>query len=171
MPSRTLARAVLALFLLLPAALPAAATQTDEYVEVIRTIRCDCSCHPQSVESCACGRAAEMRETIAGLVEGVDDQEPLSADAVIALYVAEQGQQIRIAPAATGFNLVAWLGPLIGLVLGLFAAVALVRHLARGAGTRGPEGLVETGSLETVPVVDPDDPYRAKLRRQLQEWD
>jgi cytochrome c-type biogenesis protein CcmH len=133
---------------------------------VIRTIRCDCGCHPQSVEACACGRAAEMRETIAGLVEGRNGQQPLSAKAVIAQYVAQQGEQIRISPAAVGFNLVAWLGPLIGLVLGLAVAITLVRHLARSV-----DGRITEGRVETVPPVDPDDPYRAKLRQQLKEWD
>ena len=107
-----------------------------------------------------------MRETIARLVEGAGGREPMTAQAVIAQYVAEQGEQIRIAPAATGFNLVAWLGPLIGLVLGLGAAIVLVRHLARSAA-----GTVADGRGETVPRVALDDPYRDKLRRQLEEWD
>lgn len=156
----------MAVLLLLPAALPASAAPADEYAEVIRTIRCDCSCHPQSVQSCACGRAAEMRETIAGRVEGAGGLEPMTAQAVIAQYVAEQGEQIRIAPAATGFNLLAWLGPLIGLVLGLGAAIGIVRHLARSADGAGADG-----RDETVPRVALDDPYRAKLRRQLEDWD
>jgi cytochrome c-type biogenesis protein CcmH len=107
-----------------------------------------------------------MRQTIAGLVEGRDGQPPMTATAVIAQYVAEQGEQIRISPAATGFNLVAWLGPLIALVLGLAGAVSLVRHLARRADTG-----VTGGQVETVPPVDLNDPYRAKLRKQLEEWD
>ena len=103
-----------------------------------------------------------MRETIAAMIEGSGDGAGMTAEAVIAQYVAEQGEQIRIAPPATGFNLLAWLGPLIGLVLGLLAAGALVRHLARNSGRTAP--------AEIVPL-DHDDPYRAKLRRQLKEWD
>ena len=155
---------LLLLFVLV--ALPSVADPVDEYNEIIRTIRCDCGCHPQSVESCACGRAEQMRASIAELVEGPNGREPLTAKAVIAQYVAEQGEQIRIAPAAVGFNLLAWLGPLVGLVLGLGAAFAVVRHLARSTDTRVAEGRVET-----VPPVALDDPYRDKLRRQLEEWD
>ena len=154
------------LLLFVLAAFPSMADPADEYHEVIRTIRCDCGCHPQSVESCACGRAEQMRASIAELVEGPNGREPLTAKAVIAQYVAEQGEQIRIAPAAVGFNLLAWLGPLIGLVLGLGAAVALVHHLARSTAAK-----VEEGHEERAPPVALDDPYRAKLRRQLEEWD
>jgi cytochrome c-type biogenesis protein CcmH len=146
-------------------AIPAAADSTADYRKAIRTIRCDCGCHPQTVEACACGRAAEMRETMAAMVEGTGSQGGMSADAVIAYYVAEQGEQILISPPATGFNLLAWLGPLIGLVLGLFAAVTLVRHLARKAGQTNAGLPAGTGP------VDRNDPYRDKLRRQLEELD
>ncbi len=167
MPSAMRRRLLFPVLLVLTlAVLPPMAGTVDDYNEVIQTIRCDCGCHPQSVEDCACGRAAEMREIIAGLVEGSGGQEPLSAQAVIARYVAEHGEQIRISPSATGFNLVAWLGPLIGLVLGLVAAISLVRYLARGSGT-----LVADGVVETVSPIALDDPYREKLDRQLKEMD
>lgn len=169
MPSRLRYRFFLPALLLALAAIPAAADPAAEYRKAIQTLRCDCSCHPQSIESCACGRADELRETIAAMTYGDAGRDGLTAQGVIALYVAEHGEQIRIAPAAAGFNLLAWLGPLIALVLGLLATVALVRHLARSAGTE-PEVLSATGTPETR-AVDLDDPYREKLRRQIEEWD
>jgi len=108
-----------------------------------------------------------MRREIHAMVDGTDGQGGMTADAIIARYVAEQGEQILIAPSTSGFNLLAWLGPLFGLVLGLFAAVALVRYLARSAQHRD-EG-AETPPHETA-VLDENDPYRDKLRRQLEEW-
>lgn len=170
MPSRLLYRGLLLGILLAPASILAAADPATEYGEVIRTIRCDCSCHPQSVKTCACGRAAEMRETIAAMIEGTDDGGGMTAAAVIARYVAEHGEQIRIAPPTTGFSLLAWLGPLIGLALGLIAAGALVRHLARSAARTPPGVPAGTSPAETGPL-DRDDPYRAKLQRQLEERD
>ena len=159
------AGAVVALFAVL--AIPAGAGTDDEYQEAIATIRCDCGCHPQSVEDCSCGRADQMRAEIGAMVRGTDGRGAMTADAVVAQYVAEQGEQIRIAPSTSGFSLVAWLGPLIGLVLGLFAALALVRHLARSAGRA--EKATEIPVPESA-VLDADDPYRAKLRSQLDEW-
>ena len=148
----------------------ATADPAVEYGKAIRTIRCDCSCRPQPLESCTCGRAGEMRETIAAMIEGTGDGDGMTGEAVIALYVAEHGEQIRVVPPVTGFNLVAWLGPLIGLVLGLLAAGALVRHFARNARQTTPGVPAGTTRAETGPL-DHDDPYRAKLRRQLEEWD
>ena len=150
---------------------PAADDATDEYLEVIRTIRCDCGCHPQSVEACACGRAEELRAIIRGQTMGRNGAEPLTAEAIIARYVAEHGEQIRIAPAATGFNLIAWLGPLVGLVLGLFAAIALVRHLARGRAGMPVEALAGIPPGDVAAPISTDDPYRKRLRDQLEERD
>ena len=163
-------RGLLLGILLAPPSILAAADPATEYGKVIRTIRCDCSCHPQSVKTCACGRAAEMRETIAAMIQGTDDGGGMTAAAVIARYVAEHGEQIRIAPPTTGFSLLAWLGPLIGLALGLIAAGALVRHLARSAARTPPGVPAGTSPAETGPL-DRDDPYRAKLQRQLDERD
>lgn len=170
LPSRLLYHGLLLGILLAPASILAAADPATEYGKVIRTIRCDCSCHPQSVKTCACGRAAEMRETIAAMIEGTGDGDGMTAEAVIARYVAEHGEQIRIAPPTTGFSLLAWLGPLIGLALGLIAAAVLVRHLARRA-VRTPPGVPAGAPPAETDPLDRDDPYRAKLQRQLEEWD
>ena len=92
-------------------ALPASAFDTAGYEEAISTIRCDCGCHPQSVKDCACGRAGALRDEMRGAIDG-----GLTGEQVIAAYVEQHGEQIRIAPTARGFNLIAWLGPLFGLV-------------------------------------------------------
>ena len=83
------------------------------HTKAISTILCDCDCHPQSVKDCACGRAAEMRDEMRAMIA-----RGMSGDEIVEDYVARNGEQIRIAPVAKGFNLVAWIGPLIGLVLG-----------------------------------------------------
>jgi len=146
-------------FALVVGALPAQsvppAAQAD-HDEATSMILCDCGCHPQSVKECACGRAAEMREDIAVLVrQGMNGQQ------IIDQYVATHGEQIRIRPLATGFNLVAWLGPLFGL----FAAMGglwLVLRRWRG------------GSVEPSPGSAPDAPSsidQERLKRALESYE
>jgi cytochrome c-type biogenesis protein CcmH len=83
----------------------------------VKTILCDCGCHPQAVHDCACGRAEEMRSEIAArIAQGKTGQQVIDA------YVAHHGEKILVAPTAQGFNLVAWLGPgalLVGAAVGL----------------------------------------------------
>jgi cytochrome c-type biogenesis protein CcmH/NrfF len=125
------------------------------------TILCDCGCHPQSVHDCACGRAAEMRDEIRALVEG-----GMTGDQVVAKYVAEHGDQIRIAPRAVGFNLVAWLGPLL-VLLAASGAMALVlrRWSARRRESQEPQA---PASVDSPPE---DDPYRQRLDRALENME
>ncbi len=127
-----------------------------EFEKAARVILCDCGCHPQSVYDCACGRAAEMREEIAAQI-----RKGRTGDQVVADYVARHGEKILIAPKASGFNLLAWLGPgfaLVGGIAGLFLAIRRwAREAAAGA------------ARDTTPSVAADDPYLARLERHLRE--
>jgi cytochrome c-type biogenesis protein CcmH/NrfF len=138
--------------------IPAQAQSGDsvEYQKAATTIRCDCGCHPQSVHDCACGRAAEMQREIHGLIaEGLD------GDAVIAHYVDLQGEQIRLAPTATGFNLVAWLGPMIALLVASIAVVVLIRRWNRGG--------AEATKAAPAPLPSEHDPvYHDRLREAME---
>ncbi len=133
-----------------------AASDGPAFDAAARTLRCDCGCHPQSVKDCACGRAAAMRDEIRGLVaQGLD------AEAIVARYVEQQGEQILLTPTATGFNLVAWLGPLIGLLLAAGGVVLLLRRWIRA---RAPEA----APLPDVAAIPDDGAYRDRLRRAIE---
>jgi len=130
--------------------------ENSEYEKATRMILCDCGCHPQSVHDCACGRAAEMRREI----HGVMSAQCLTGDDLIALYVEEHGDQIRIAPTASGFNILAWVGPSVGLI----GTTGLVFLMLRRWSRKREE---ETG--ETPPPLEPvDERYRDRLRDALE---
>ena len=127
-----------------------------EFEVAARTILCDCGCHPQSVYDCACSRAAEMREEIAAAIEsGKTGLEVIDA------YVARHGEQIRIAPVASGFSLLAWLGPGFALLLGVLGILLLVRRWRRSSVHR------EAGSRKATPAAD--DPYVARVEQQIRD--
>jgi len=138
---------------------PAAARVAEEdYEKAIRTIRCDCGCHPQSVKDCACGRAAEMRAEIQALVD-----RGMTGDEIIASYVEQHGEQILISPEAKGFNLVAWVAPLVGLVAATLLLSLLLRRWMR---QRGPEPRPAVASGPSA-----QDPYMDQLQKQLREME
>jgi cytochrome c-type biogenesis protein CcmH len=149
---------------LLASALAATAQQpvsfdAAAYDHATRTILCDCGCHPQSVHECACGRAAQMRGDIRALVE-----QGMSGDEVVASYVERFGDQIRIAPTATGFNLVAWLGPFAALLL---ASGLLFVMLSRWSRRREPGAAAEIPVTPEAPRQN--DPYHDRLREALEK--
>jgi cytochrome c-type biogenesis protein CcmH len=154
--SSVIAAPLLAALILLGAAGSVAAFDQSGYEEAINTILCDCGCHPQTVNDCACGRAAEMRGEIRAMID-----RGLSGEGVIAAYVAEHGEQIRVAPVASGFNLLAWIGPLAALVIASMGLALLARRWQR----RRPA----TVGSAPLPAPDANDPYVARLRRDLEK--
>jgi len=130
---------------------------SDEYEKATRALLCDCGCHPQSIRDCACGRADELGDQIAGMIRG-----GMSGLQVIDDFVARKGEQIRVAPLARGFNLVAWLGPAVLLIGAAVGVTFLLRRWRR-------EAPVEVTPNDT-PEIDPNDPYLAKLRKDLERY-
>ncbi len=140
---------------LVPAA-GAAAFDVAEYDTATHMLLCDCGCHPQSVHDCACGRAAEMRVEIHGLIS-----QGMSGEEVITQYVDRIGDHIRIVPTARGFNLVAWLGPLFALLTGSVLTLLLIRRWTRhtdSAATATP----------AAPAAARDEVYEQRLRDALE---
>jgi cytochrome c-type biogenesis protein CcmH len=146
----------------LSAAAPPAVYKTADYLEASKKILCDCGCHPQSVYDCACGRAAQMRDDIAELVAAGQ-----SGEAIIASYVEEFGEQILVTPKATGFNLVAWLGPALGL-LGAGAGLVLVLRRWNRSQQRRNDADADAAAAGRNPA---DDPYVNRLQAEMREYD
>ena len=150
---------ILALLLLAYSAAPGqepAAFDAGEYDIAARTILCDCGCHPQSVHACACGRASEMRREIGALIA-----KGMSGEQVVEYYVDLRGEQIRIAPKAEGFNLVAWLGPLVALFVASTLMIVILRRWSRDR----PDDATAASEL---PV---NEAYRQRLRDALEKFD
>jgi cytochrome c-type biogenesis protein CcmH/NrfF len=150
--------AAFVLLALVPPALAATEREIHEhYLEAATTILCDCGCHPQSVHDCACGRAGTMRGDVERMARsGMTGQE------IIDDYVAKYGEQIRIAPTASGFNLVAWLGPSLGLV-----AMSAILLLVLRRWRRRPDEMPVSASAPSVR----DPRAAARLRAAMEEWD
>jgi cytochrome c-type biogenesis protein CcmH/NrfF len=136
-------------------AVPSAAA-ASAYERAATSLLCDCGCHPQSVKECACSRADHLRAAL--MDEALSGK---SGDAIIAGYVARQGQKILVAPPASGFNLVAWTGPAIGLLGTTILIVLMIRRWQRA------HAMLAAEPIPAVPAED--DAYLARLRRDLED--
>lgn len=152
--------AAVALAIVLAAGPVAAEAFTEaEFDKAVTTLRCDCGCHPQSLKDCACGYAAQKRDEIHERMS----RENMNGDALIAAWVEEFGEQILISPTTSGFNLVAWLGPLAGLVVAVAMMVWLLfRWRSRSHYANAP-------TVADMPATD--DPYLERLQKKLQEME
>jgi len=87
----------------------------------------------------------------------------LTGEQIIDKYVAEYGEQIRIAPTADGFNLVAWLGPSFAL-LGMSAFLLFVIRRWRRPRSDAP-------GEPAAPPPARDPASAARLKAAMEEWD
>ena len=85
----------------------------------------------------------------------------MSGDEIIASYVAKYGQKILVSPPATGFNLVAWTGPAIGLL----GAAVLIAFTIR----RWHRASADVPAESVSPPSEADEAYLARLRKDLEE--
>ncbi len=140
--------------------LPAAAITQEQLQIVTEDVLCDCGCHPQSVHSCACGRAEEMEAIIAGRM----DSEGLDGEAMLKLWIEENGEASLLVPKARGFSLVAWLGPVLALPLALFVLYLILKR------ARGPRATLEKNEA-TSEEFTLDPAALERLRRAREEWE
>ena len=131
-----------------------AAGKSYEYAA--KTLLCDCGCNPQSIKDCACRRAEELRVSLAA-----DAVAGKTGDQIVAAYVAKNGPKILVAPPASGFNLIAWTGPAIGVVVATLLIALMLRRWRRGSAEP---------SQEAAPLATAEnDPYLARLRKELED--
>ena len=158
-PSLYPMRMILPVLLLLSPAGAVTADVTQERVrEVAKGLACLCgTCPRRPLAECACGWADEKRARIAEALEAGQDRET-----IIAGFVAEFGQEAYVTPPAEGFNLSAWVMPILVLLLGGLVLAAVLRNWSRQR---------PAPAAARVPETETDDPYRLRLEKELRERD
>ncbi len=137
---------------------PGAILETPEAMRVTTVIQCFCgTCVNQTLHDCTCGTAARERRLVQDAIDA-----GRSPDEIIAAYVTDHGEQVRIVPLRTGLNLVGWAVPFVAAAAGLMVlTVLLLAWRRRAPAAAGPE-----------PGAAPDAPeYRARLAKDLKEFD
>jgi len=101
---------------------------SKDYRETCDRLMCQCGCNEQ-LSVCAmqnCSSATPMRAEIRErLLKGE------SADAIVAGFVARYGKQVLSAPTMEGFDITAWIMPLLIFVLGIVVVGWIVVRMAR----------------------------------------
>ncbi len=151
-------RAVCLSLALLPGAGAAAraADRTPEQ-QVESRLMCYCGCSDLTVRTCTCGTADGMRQEIR---ERLGRGE--SADAVVAAFVAERGEQIRSAPTKRGFDLLAWSAPYVAILAAGGLLVVLIRRWGR------PVRLPAHDAADGPPAPQALSPQERDLMRRVE---
>lgn len=138
---------------------PAVAYDEAEAYAIDGMIMCPV-CPAETIGQAQVPIARQMRVLVREkLAEGATQEE------ILAFFAERYGQDILASPPKSGFNLVAWIVPFVGVAAALAAGLLALRSMsARNAGQNG-------GQVSSAPqVADSDDeldPYLAMVDQEL----
>ena len=131
----------------------AAATKVDEQIvqEVASQLRC-VVCQSLSVADSPSETANQMRAIIRERLASGDNPEQVRA-----YFVEKYGDWILLSPPKSGFTLLVWVVPFVGLGIGLVLVAIVVRRWSRTPQTAAPSQI--------------DPAVRERIRREMSEMD
>lgn len=134
----------------------AAQDQEDLVRDIAAHLRCPV-CQNLSVADSPSELANQMRGVIRDRLKAGESREQIET-----YFVEKYGEWVLLAPKKRGFNLLAWLLPFVGVVAGAFAVAVLARRWAAAREAKGSD--------TPSPPNPNDEPYRERLRRELDEF-
>ena len=133
--------------------------------EVAKDLVCLCgSCNRESLATCICTDFAVPEREVIGeaLAAGETHQQ------IVDSFVERFGLRALATPPASGYTLLAWIGPFVGLAFGVCVVRQAVLRWRRG------HAATETVAAASGSTVDPEvdaNPIRQQLDRELDEFD
>ncbi|MCE2405273.1 MAG: cytochrome c-type biogenesis protein CcmH [Dehalococcoidia bacterium] len=115
----------------------------EQAQSIDRTLICPV-CPGETIDQAQVELARQMRTVVREkLAEG------MTRDEVLRFFVERYGESVLAAPPKEGFNLIAWIVPIVAVLVGVVAVVLVVRAMRAGslplarAESRSEEGLEE----------------------------
>lgn len=141
-----------------PAGPPRTGAALDEITETVAdTMRCPV-CQGLSVAASPSESAQAMKQEVRELLAA-----GYSPDQVVRYFETSYGEFVRLAPKAVGFNLVVWIAPVAGLLLGLGLILWMGRRSSGASRAEQSDGSDDFGL-----VIDPELlPYLEQVRREV----
>jgi cytochrome c-type biogenesis protein CcmH/NrfF len=131
-------------------------------IEIEEALVCQCGCG-LTVHACNhlnCPSGIPMKEEIAARLARGETK-----DQILGHFESRYGEKVLSAPTFSGFNLVAWVAPAVFVVLGAAGVALLTRRWARETAEEAAAALPPAG------MMPPDDPVRARLAREIRDFD
>ena len=157
--------ALLAVFALGSALPQTASGQTptpNQINEVARELWCPL-CNGVRLDNCDLQACVQMREVVAQKLEAGE-----STDQIKTYFVQQYGDVVLGQPSTEGFNLVAWLFPILAAVVGLGWVAYLVVTWRKKQAATFAEGAGLSAAAMRRPGDESDD-YMKRVERELRE--
>ncbi|MBI4295657.1 MAG: cytochrome c-type biogenesis protein CcmH [Chloroflexi bacterium] len=125
--------------------------------EIYRSLMCPV-CPGQTIEQSQSELSSQMRVIVREKLEQGETKEQ-----ILQFFVERYGEAVLASPAKSGFSLVAWLAPIIGIVVGGIVLWFVVKKWARGSKTF-PEPVTSNSNGAD------DEKYRRRLEKELKDF-
>jgi cytochrome c-type biogenesis protein CcmH len=112
-------------------------------------------CQGYTLRDCPLVVCAQMRELIVQKLAAGESEE-----AIVSYFVDQYGPQVLNQPLTSGFQLAAWIVPVVMLVLGLVVALMVVRRNSRAGNREAPS--------PAAAVHGPPDPTALERAQELE---
>lgn len=144
---------------LLLAAPQRAGAVTPEQIKVVaRELVCLCgTCSRESLATCTCTEfAVPQREVIGAALEAGKTKDEIVAD-----FISRYGQMVLASPQPEGYKLLAWIAPLVALILGVVLVRTVLLKWRR-----------EHAQPQAVPTAAAGpEGYNQRLQQELKDFD
>ena len=137
----------------------------NEINEVARELWCPL-CNGVRLDNCELQACVQMREVISEKLQAGE-----GSDSIKAYFVQQYGDVVLGQPSTEGFNLIAWLFPILAAVVGLGWVAYLVmtwRKKQASLATAAAARPAPTAKAAPRPGEESDD-YMARVERELRE--
>lgn len=127
-------------------------------IEIEESLVCQCGCG-LTVHACNhlnCPSGIPIKEEIAARLERGESKEQ-----ILAYFKGKYGEKVLSAPTFRGFNLAAWIMPVVVVFVGIGVVSRVARRWAH-------QTVEQEAPLPSSPV---GDAYRERLAREIEEFD
>ena len=141
-------------------ALAAESPASTNLKEVSEDLVCQCGCNTvlYNCSMLSCGSAIPIREEIEKKIAAGEGK-----DAILASFVEQVGLKVLAAPPAEGFNLAAWVLPIVVLVAGGVVALKVLQSW------RAKAPITASAAVPAAfPTASPSSPISEEQRRRIE---
>jgi cytochrome c-type biogenesis protein CcmH/NrfF len=132
--------------------------ENDAERAVFSSVNCTCGCARLDLTTCSCGTAEAARERIRDKMQAGETR-----DQIVAEYAKQYGKDALAVPPNTGAFRIIYAVPVLGIALGAFGLVRMLRRWRRNDGDDDPK--------PPTAGQPPKDAYDARLDDELKGLD
>ncbi len=130
----------------------------EQAQEISRSLMCPI-CPGQTIDQSSSELSAQMRLLVREKLEQGETR-----DEILQFFVERYGEAVLAAPVKSGFNLIVWLTPILGIFIGGIILWVIIRRSVKG------KDKFSTELLPPTPGDSHDERYRRQLEKDLKDF-